>query len=294
MNSMTGYGESSFQIDGNPFRFRVKSLNSKFLEHQWFLPDELRWIEVEGENLVRSLMERGKIVIYLEYNGNLPQEPVLRKDVVELYHKLALSLGNKKKISFETLAGLPGVFELKSRNWREHSEVYYKYLQRALLKMMVSRKKEGKRLTQWSKKELRRVAQNVRRIEILYNRYGNEKKREIFQVLKEIVPEVKRKQQREYDDLINLFWRDHKEDLLQYFQFDITEEITRLKLHLTHAQDLLQGEKAAGKQIEFYLQELLRETNTIGAKSREAEIRLVTVEMKTSIERLREQIRNLE
>src|SRR5262249_40772357 len=89
-------------------------------------------------------------------------------------------------------------------------------------------------------------------------------------------------------------WSERKEEILRSVHNDASEEISRIGMHLERMLEIFKNGESAGRELEFFLQELTRETNTIGAKAQDAEINSLTVLMKTEIEKLREQVRNLE
>ncbi len=294
MESMTGYGESSFTLEETRFLFRARSLNSRFFESAFVFPAELQWLEFRAEELTRSRFRRGKITVHLEVSGDLPRTPVLHHEVLGRYQEYMRELtGSKKKFSPETLLQLPGLFNLETLDFRVYSPRFEFFLMRALLKMQRERRREGRRLALWMRKNIRQMMRNRKKMEILNRQYGFTKRREIFNLMKEIVPESTRVKKSEYPVLIEEFWRQHQETILQYFHYDITEELERLAVHYDKLLDLLSSEEP-GRQMDFYLQEIQREINTLAAKTRSTAVNQIAVATKADIEQLKEQVRNLE
>ncbi len=294
MESMTGYGESFFTLEETRFLFRARSLNSRFFESTFMFPAELQWLEFRAEELTRSRFRRGKITVHLEVSGDLPRTPVLHREVLGRYQEYMRELtGSKKKFTPETLLQLPGLFNLETLDFRVHSARFEFFLMRALLKMQRERRREGRRLALWVRKKIRHMMRNRKKMEILNRHYGLTKRREIFALLKEIVPESLRTKKTDYTVLLEEFWRQHQDTILQYFQYDITEELERLAVHYDKLLALLSSEEA-GRQMDFYLQEIQREINTLAAKTRSTAVNQIAVDTKADIEQLKEQVRNLE
>ena len=301
MISMTGYGEASFIILGIRFYYRIRSLNSRFLEIFLFFPTELRWFESKIDKTIRNRFIRGKIEVYLESAHGIPKHPTINSNLMKEYQKLFLTLypENKKIIPMETLAQLPGFFELSANNLKSHQPKLESYLFRALMRLERAKTKEGRKIYSYIKTRLRLLSRTNHKIKILHHQiYQKQKKQVDAKFLKYI--------QSCSSHGTTLKTKDHifpsssknldnlKEEIIHYFYSDITEEMDRLNIHLTTMLELIEVEQSVGKKLEFFLQEILREVNTLTAKTKDSRISQHGIQMKTDIEKIREQIRNVE
>ncbi len=295
MESMTGYGDSAFSVDGIRFTIEVRSVNSRFLEPVYNFPAEFSWFEPLADLLLKKKIQRGHIEVRITPDGSLPKTAVMNQMIVSQYRELYQSLTGKDNIPFKILSQLPGVFDLKVKDWRAlESKLEFYYL-RALLKMQRSRLAEGRRIFHWIKTRLRYL-----------NRLNNKIESDFKASRKKIMKSLKLKMlamldvqedgaaSRQLVQLARKIWNQNREEILQVMKNDIEEEIQRNKIHLQSMLNLMKEKKAIGKQLEFYLQEILREVNTLASKTPDTEINKTAIMMKIEIEKIREQARNLE
>lgn len=298
MQSMTGYAESSFSIEGNRIFFRIRSLNSRFLETGFFFPTDLQWFQLKAAEKIQEKFKRGKFEIFIESESALPKTPRLDEKLLREYQQVFRGIYNKKNLQLpvESLVHLPGLFEIAPYSFREHESKLDLYFMRALVRLEKARKKEGKKILQFMRKQVRLLARNNQKIIILHQRF-QKKEKNIIQ--KKILSLLRR--EKDNRPLMSLspqglrrFWSEVKEDVLLRFQADITEEFERLQMHLPEVLKLLDSEAPSGKKIEFYLQEIQREVNTLTSKTRDPDINAIGIDMKVIVEQLREQVRNVE
>lgn len=292
MQSMTGFGEASFQLGGSPARFQVKSRNSRFLEIDFQLHDDLQWFEHRALQLIQSRFSRGKVEVQLVFNkaqGNIQ----LDQKALNQYEQLLQKFYNRKKVNLpvDVLVNLPGVFQQDVDDFRDQSPRIEIYFARALLRMERERNREGKKIESWLRKAIRNLTRQNRKVEIVHNRIVAKQSRDIKDLLAKTMPNT---QKISGKALARFIWQENKEYLLSLYSSDITEEVERNKFHLQEMLANLTDKNPIGKKMEFYSQELLREVNTLTAKTRNTVINQLGIEMKSEIEKIREQIRNVE
>ncbi len=310
---MTGYGESHFSAEGVQIVCSARSLNSRFLDIELKFPEELSWFRAHTEEIIRSRFGRGRIEVAFMSAAPLPVDYSFNSDIIAQYERfLATKLGKKKvNLDARELLQLPGFIERRVKNWRAYQTKFDFHLLRALIKMQRSREAEGRRTTRACLTHLRYLARVQRRIGVLHLQSHRKK---VIGVRHRIYTDFfgaqpgeavghggRNRSAREHTKSVrdkvhvaNLIWNERKEDILRSVHNDASEEISRIGMHIARMLGIFKKKESAGRELEFFLQELQREANTIGAKAQDAEINSLTVIMKTEIERLREQVRNLE
>ena len=297
MLSMTGYGESHFILLGIRFHYRIKSVNSRFLETEYILPREIKWFELTADKLIKKRFVRGKFAVFLEMDQAIPKEPKLNKNLIQEYQKLFCTIYPKKKaiLPIETLVQLPGFFELRSSSLREYNSKIEFHFIKSLLKLEQAQKKEGRNIHRLIKIKLGLMTRTVGKISLLSKQHI-EKQEKLAKnkvaSMEKMIKQTARSITRE-DQQISNFFNVVKEEFFQFLYNDITEEIDRLNIHLASIIQFIEEEKVIGKKIEFFLQEMLREVNTLTSKTKDMEINLLGIQMKSDIEKIREHARNI-
>lgn len=300
MQSMTGYGESHFSAEGVQLVFSARSLNSRFLDVELNFPEELTWFKSHCESIVRDRFNRGKIEIAFQAAGPLPVDVTFNTEILAQYERFVATRLKKKKIHLEPgdFLNMPGLIERRVKNWRAYQSKFDFHLLRALIKMERARNLEGRRTVIACTTSLRYLARVQRRLGILQTQAHKKKlmslRHRIYHEFFDAPSGDTKKGMRDKMHIANLIWMSKKEELVRAVHSDASEEISRIGMHIKKMLEIFKKKQAAGRELEFFLQELQRETNTLGAKAQDAEISSLTVIMKTEIERLREQARNLE
>ncbi len=291
IRSMTGFGAAAAGDGAFSVRTEIRSVNHRHLQIKTRLPSELAHLEGEVEAQVRKVLERGAVTVGVFVERAQGTE-LAQIDVAaaESYKKqlvaLAEKLGIEKRIELATLISLPGV--IASPDEREGAEregrLVEKSLKPALEALVRMRETEGKSLLADLRKNTQGITRIVAKIEkrmpkVVIEHHKNLKKR-VDELLggRDVVKQV---------DLA-------RELALLSERMDVSEELSRLASHLDQLDGLFERDKPVGRELDFLVQEFLREANTIGAKCGDAEIAHAVVELKTLIERLREQVQNVE
>lgn len=288
--SMTGYGNAEFERDGVSYSAEIKSFNSKFLEISIKLPRVHSQRENEIRDLVRKYINRGKIIISANLErtagANLPididEESI--QYLNQLFKKIKKVTKSKEKIKLEHFLKFSEIFQHKDEEISEiEFQNLYECIDLAIQKLMEMKSQEGKELEKDLLNRIDLIEKNVFEIEKIWrDRAGIE-----FQRLKE-------KAQKLLDDKEVNQERLELELALLLDKMDITEECVRLKSHIKFFKESINKNEPSGRRLSFLAQELLREANTISSKSNSAEISQLVVLIKEEIEKIKEQIQNIE
>ncbi len=288
---MTGYGRASGETSLGEVRVEVRSLNHRFLDLNIRAPKELSALEMEMRDLIRSKVYRGKVDLTLRIEGTSEGPPRMRLEVdwglIESY--LGALEAIKERYGLEGRPNLEHILwarellsfrevEVQKEVWEELRPVVLE----ALEALLESRRREGQKIQEDLEARLERVRQYLGEIEERAPRVVEEYRRRLSERLKQLLP--------------GEFEQGRFEQEVVYFaeRSDITEEVVRLRSHLEEFRRRLQGEGPVGRALDFLLQEMNRETNTIGSKANDLEIVQRVLAIKEEIEKLREQVQNVE
>ena len=291
MNSMTGYGRAKLEKEEREYIIEIKSVNHKYSDITIKLPRNISYLEEKIRKTILSKVSRGKIDVFVSYTnyGVEGKKVVLNKRLAELYinqlRELAEETNIEKEIKVTDISRLPDVLNVSAEEensqiiWNELSEC----LENALTNFLEMRKQEGAKIKIDLETRIKKIEEFVDKIKqystLLVEEYVVKLKERIKEILStDIVDEARLAQ----------------EVVIYSDRYSIEEEITRLKSHIFQFNDLLTKDEPVGKKIDFLIQEMNRETNTIGSKSNKLEITNLVIEIKTELEDIREQIQNIE
>jgi uncharacterized protein (TIGR00255 family) len=291
MKSMTGFGRAKLEKEGREYLVEIRSLNHKYADITVKLPRNLFYLEDKVRKAVLNRITRGKIEVFITYMnyGVVGKNVILNKELAKLYIKELSDLAEETNISSglraTEISKLPDVLNVQIEEdsleniWTELSEC----LESALDNFIDMRSIEGNKIKQDLLNRLQKVEKNVDEISAfstgLVEEYVVKLEERIKDILKTDVVDQARLAQ---------------EIVIYSDKCSIEEEITRLKSHIAQFISLLNQEMPCGKKIDFLVQEMNRETNTIGSKSGKLEITNLVIELKTQLEDIREQIQNIE
>lgn len=292
VKSMTGYGRASGIFEGKEINIDIKSVNHRYFEFNSRVPKDYLFLENNLKSKVNSEISRGKIDLFLHVidNSDCEYEIETNKNIASAYASafkfLSKSLKIKNDLTVSFLAKISDVIKLKKKETDESKiEMYInEVLDKAIESYHQFRVKEGKKLYDYIMENLEIILQTVEKIEILapesIKSYSDRLRAKMSEVL----------EGNTYDEQ-----RLITEVALFADKVDVGEETVRLRSHISQFKDLMNSNaKAIGKNLDFYIQEMNREVNTIGSKCNSIEITQLVVNTKTVIEKIREQIQNLE
>ncbi len=293
IQSMTGFGEATVVRDGVGFSVEIRSLNNRYFKAAIKLPERFQFMEADVEKLLRKHLSRGSVSFILRVRGkNAAAAFEINRDALDSYleqiRETKLPDGVNGTVDLASLLTLPGVCEVPEldESYREQEWELVESLAKQALKMLVEmRAAEGKALGE----DLMNNCHEIRRLA-----------GDIATQAPKVIEEYHAKLQDRVSHLLRTAKLDvDKETLLREVavyadRCDISEETSRLESHLTQFIKLCDEGGSVGRKLDFLAQEMLRETNTIGSKSNDATIAKDVVNIKSGIDRLKEQIQNVE
>lgn len=291
MRSMTGFGRAEIERGKVRVAAEVRSLNQRFFELKLNLPRGWGEHEAEIRKLVQSVIARGRVELFVRCTQLGPPPATLRVNdrLAALYVKeltrLGRRLGLDGKLGIETLLHRPEIFQVaeEEADSRPGVELALTAIARALRSLDGERRREGKALRADFVSRIRTITAAVPQIEQLAAASRGEIVANFQTRLRDLVADLAVNEKRLFEEAVEAAQR-----------ADIAEEVTRLRVHLKGLKELVEREGPVGKQIEFLLQEVNREINTTGAKSQNAELSRLTVSLKGEVEKMREQVQNVE
>jgi uncharacterized protein (TIGR00255 family) len=293
ISSMTGFGQACSEVDGVVYTVEVRSVNNRYFKAQIRMPDIVAYLEGEIERLHRDSIHRGTVNYTLRMKNISGEaffdidENAMKTYVRRLSGLLEDSDGHSR-IDLASLLSLPGVVQPvvpDQEQLEKMRQVILSLSKNALELLKQSRTEEGQSLTADLLVNLDRIAENL---EIARTRVGGVVE-EYHTRLKERVDQLLAKAQLNIDqDLLA------REVAVFADRSDIAEELSRLSAHLEQFRKCCQAGGAVGRRLDFITQEMLREANTIASKSSDTMINQSVIEMKCAIDRIKEQVQNVE
>jgi uncharacterized protein (TIGR00255 family) len=292
MRSMTGYGTSKSQLKELSIEVSLRSVNGRFLDTRFHLPREFIPFEAELKKILGEKILRGTVDIFVTRRNKAAHESAevrvnenLAKKYLQAFQKISKVTKVVTPIHLEVLARMPDVIQLEEKTEvTSHEEKLLKSVfNKACGDCVREREREGKFL----QKELEKLAHDLEKQISVINSLREDANKQLQDRFETKIGARMKGQEMDSNRLA-------QEIVIQLEKADINEELVRLSEHLKNYKDLLKSAHAEGKKLDFYTQELLREVNTIGSKSQVAKITQAVVEAKTLIERLREQVQNVE
>ncbi len=288
---MTGFGAATLERDGLSVRIEIRSVNHRHLQVKSRLPGELSHLEPEIEVRLRKRLARGSVTVNVELTHLDPAAELVIDEraalrYAELARALAKRLGMPDELTLKDLLGLPGV--LHERNGAHGAaagaRAIHEALDLALDALGAMREREGTSLA----KDLARHAAAIERDTKKIARRMPRVVREHHETLKLRVGELLHSQPLVPEAELA------RELALLADRLDVSEEISRLESHLVELRRFLDEGGSIGRQLDFLAQEFFREANTIGSKCNDSQVSHLVVDVKTHIERMREQVQNVE
>ncbi len=293
IKSMTGYGTATLQSDsGRSYTVEVKSVNHRYCDVHIKLPGKLSFLEHDLKRLVKDRFQRGRFDVYLsldefgQANKQITFDKNLAAEYLQKLQELGRELQLETAIDVLSLTRMPEVLKVEPVQFdqEEAKHVVERVLRDALEHLEQMRIREGKTLEHDIATNLEQIAtittEVVRNAEMTPAHYKAALEERI-QHLTENVVEIN-------ED------RFAQEVVFFIDRIDISEELTRLTGHIDHFKHLMTSSDAVGRKLDFLIQEMNREINTIGSKSNNLTISQHVVDVKSILEKIREQVQNVE
>ena len=289
--SMTGFGRAQKVLNGRDITVEIKSVNSRFFEYSSRMPRSCSFLDDKLKKLLNESISRGKVELSLSVQSIDAQDTVVEPNLemargyLEAIRQMSVTLGVLNDVTAMSLARMPDIFTIRKAEkdeeqfWQDVREV----AQQAVENFLAMRAAEGVKLGEDVLSRLDTLEQYVGTVEensaVRVQKYTEK----LYARLKAVLED------RTVDDARVL-----TEAALFADKTAVDEETVRLRSHIAQYRDMLSMASPIGKKLDFLTQELNRETNTIGSKCSDVAITRVVVEMKGEIEKIREQIQNIE
>ena len=290
MNSMTGFGRANLEKNSREYIIEIKSVNHRYNDISIKAPRNLLFLEEKIRKSVLNRVSRGKIDVYITYLnfGSEGKKVIINRDLAKLYidelKMMANENGIDSDIKVTEISKFPDVLTLEENEDQEAiEEELIECLNMALDKFTNMRMQEGNVIKKDLEERIKKVEDNIKKISEyssgLVSEYIVKLENRINEILKTDVVDKNRLAQ---------------EIVIYSDKCSVEEELTRLKSHIIQFRELINKDEPVGKRLDFLIQEMNREVNTIGSKSGNIEITNSVVELKTVLEDIREQVQNIE
>jgi len=289
MHSMTGYGRGQGLGEGTKVIVEIQSVNKRQTEISISLPSAFASLENDLRAKVDRTLHRGRITVTISATGPARIQPSVDQDLANLYlhrfKQLQKELELPGEITIETILRSPGVISSSEQGSLNPStrSALETALDLALQQLLQMRAKEGSNLHKELSRRIRSIRQAITKIRKLQPRVAKRYRELLFERVKKIGVEISLD-----DDRLT------KEVAFFAERSDFSEELTRLESHLDQFIETTNHQQAIGRTLEFISQEIGRELNTLGAKANDAEISQIVVHCKAEMEKIREQVQNVE
>ena len=290
MKSMTGFGRASLESNGKNYIIEIKTVNNKYSDITVKSPKRLSFMEDKIRKQITNRITRGKVEVSVSFFdfSNKSKNVVLNKEIAKEYIKQLREIADEnnlsENISVVEIAKLPDILNsIDSDNDEEIASEALQCLNMALDSLIEMRKAEGKNIKQDLLVRIERVQNLVDKIaensKGIVEEYVSKLEKRVKEILKTDVVDENRIAQ---------------EAVIYADKTSIEEELTRLNSHIVQFKELVNSDGPVGKKLDFMIQEMNIETNTIGSKAGSGEITKAVIDLKVELEDIREQIQNIE
>lgn len=288
LQSMTGYGHATAQLNDEKISIELKSLNSRYFDLRLNAPTAYKTREIQFRNILAGELNRGKIAMTISVENQSSSQVTLNTDLIQQYHytlrDLRENLGIPTGDILNTILKIPGIMQesnahLSEDDWKTCLDT----LSEAIQNLTEFRISEGKALEGDMKSRIVSMMNNLDKIENLEGKRIEDMRLRIHEHLEHFIDKADIDQNR------------FEQELIYYIEkSDITEERIRLRQHFSYFMDILMApDKVKGRKLDFISQEIGREINTLGAKANYSSIQHLVVNMKDELEKIKEQTANV-
>lgn len=286
-HSMTAFARVQNQLAGNSFCWELKSVNHRYLDVSFRLPESLRALEGNLRNLLRGQIHRGKLECQLKINDMAGdnQSMLINTRLVKALLEAGSGLASRHQLANDLtvshILAWPGVVDVSQPDMDTLSEQIEQSFQDALTQLVAARLAEGTVLKEHVKTRLHLLNDEINRANEQVALISGQTREKLLARLQQLQIEVAET-------------RIEQEIALMLARLDVSEELDRLQTHLNEVARTLECDNVAGRRLDFLMQELNREANTLSSKSDSVALTQHAVQMKVLIEQMREQIQNIE
>ena len=290
IKSMTGYGKASLEKNLRKYQVEIKSVNHRYLDISVKMPRNLSYLEEEIKKEISKKVKRGKIDVFITFENNSVEGREIKiniglaKGYIKELRKLAKEENLLSDLQVNDIARYPDVLTIQDN--QDDEEIKFEMLEvikEATESLVNMRKTEGEKIAKDFKQRLDEIQEKVNEVSKLSTGLIEEYVVKLEERIKQVLKDGEIDKQRLAQEVV-----------IYADKCSIEEEITRLNSHIAQFMKLLESNETVGKKLDFIIQEMNRETNTIGSKANSLEITNGVIDMKTEIENLREQVQNIE
>ncbi|MBR5583280.1 MAG: YicC family protein [Lachnospiraceae bacterium] len=291
VKSMTGFGRCEVSEGTRKMTVEMKSVNHRYLDVNMKMPKKLNFFDASIRSLLKTYIQRGKVDLFISFedtaetNFSLKYNQELAGEYLKYLQQMADQFGLENDIRVSTLSRYPEVLSMEEVQVDEEElwNLLEKALKGACEQFVETRIKEGENLKKDLLDKLDEMLENVAYISERSPQIIGEYRKKLEDKVKELLEDVRIEESRLATE-ITIFAD----------KICVDEEIVRLKSHIEHTKATLESGGAVGRKLDFIAQEMNREANTILSKANDLEVSNHAIELKTEIEKVREQIQNIE
>ena len=291
IKSMTGFGRCEVQKDSRKFTVELKSVNHRYLDVNIRMPKKLNFFETAIRTLLKSYANRGKVDIFITYEDlsqtqvSVKYNAALAAEYMKYLKQMEEEFGLENDVRVSTLSRYPEVFTMEEQS-EDEEELWNglkEALEGALTQFVERRKTEGENLKKDITSKLDLLSEQIGFIEERSPQIVAEYREKLEDKMKELLADTQIEESRIASEVI-----------LFADKICTDEEVVRLKSHISHMRNTLEEKDEIGRKLDFIAQEMNREANTILSKANDIEVSDRAISLKTEIEKIREQIQNIE
>lgn len=291
IKSMTGYGRAVHNLNGREITVEIRSVNNRYLDCSVRLPRIYNYAEERVKQLVKANVSRGKVDVFVSIVQSSDEEISisLNKSVLEGYlsvmHRISEEYGVKDDITVTSLTRMPDIFLTEKPDIDEEARAaeILTVVQEAIEKYNAMRVFEGQAMKDDLLLRRQTILSLIQQVEQRSPMVINEYKKRLFDKIQEVL------ENKSLDE-----GRILSEVAIFADRIAVDEETVRLRSHLTQMSSMLSNGGVVGRKLDFLIQEMNREANTIGSKSNDLQQTQIVVDIKAELEKIREQIQNIE
>lgn len=287
IKSMTAFARAEVSDSWGSLTWEVRSVNHRYLEAFVRLPEDLRGLEQNVRDTVAKKLSRGKVECTLRYKaekGNAAEVVVdedFARSVIAASDQVGHLMGGSPSPTPIEIMRWPGVVKDEETDLGPVKQAALDALQAALGELVSTRQREGERISEMILPRLDSIEEIVGKVRERRPKVLEAIREKLYARVKELTEEVN--EERLEQELVVLAQK-----------LDVDEELDRLGAHVKEVRDVLKRKEPVGRRLDFLMQELNREANTLGSKSNDAETTQCSVDLKVLIEQMREQVQNIE
>lgn len=291
IKSMTGFGRGETEKAGKVWTVEIRCVNNRFLDINIKLPRSYVSLEETIRKKIGESHQRGRVDVFLNVQGDFSDldQIIVNTDLAWRYRKALAEMAEKLQLDDNTtlsqLASFPDVIVRQQQT--EDLDTVWQYILTAIEEALDNcenmRQAEGAALLEDLEERLQSFSNNLEKIEAIIPDLVSRREQNLRERLEKLLPQT------EIDP-----FRIHQEIAIMADKTDVTEEIVRLRSHLKQFENILAEEGIVGRKLDFLIQELLREVNTLASKINDAETAHLTIDLKSELEKIREQVQNIE